>query len=168
VGSIACVLAAAALVVGIIGLKDGGDELGRDGSMPSQSQSPTVEVFVDGKDRELCQAMSPLMSESNNSSNALHALAQNTPERKAAIPKYVSDTYAWARRAQDVLNRHLDPPRFLTQNFQAFIYHNVLFAEGLAPDRDSSAYENEIYEYSIKDLAGLIGRCSDLDIRWWK
>ena len=66
-----------------------------------------------------------------------------------------------------MLNKRSEPPRFLTRNFQRYIDDSLLFAEGLSPDRDSSAYENQIYENIIKDLAGLIGRCTEVDVRWW-
>lgn len=125
-------------------------------------------MFVDDADRELCQAMGPLMNESNATGNAfLKSGEQNTPERKAAIPQYIRDTYDWAGRAQEVVNQHADPPRFLVRNFQRYIDDVLLYAEGLAPDRDSSIYETQTYELSIKDLSGLIGRCSDLDAPWW-
>ena len=61
------------------------------------------------------KAMGPLMYESADRDNALQdRTQQNTPERKAAIPKFVTETYDWADKAQDVLNKHSDPPRFLT------------------------------------------------------
>ncbi len=131
---------------------------------PEQTQ-----VFVDDPDRQLCQAMGALMNEQLDSRKAfIDSGQQNTPERKAAIPKFVSGTYDWAQRAQDVLNQHSDPPRFLTRNYQRFIDDALLYAEQLAPDRDSSIYENQLYEFGTIDLAGLIGRCSEVDVNWWK
>lgn len=159
----AVLLSAAALVVALVN--------GSGDASPAPVQTQTAqppEVFVDDADRALCQAMGPLMSESADRNNALQDLTkQNTPERKAAIPKFVSETYDWADKAQDMLNNHPDPPRFLTRNFQRYIDDSLLFAEGLSPDRDSSVYENQIYENIIKDLAGLIGRCTEVDVRWW-
>jgi hypothetical protein len=161
---VAVLLSAAALVVSLV---KGGDSSSAPTETPTAKSEPP-QVFVDSADRSLCQAMGPLMKESNDSGNAFQKSGQqNTPERKAAIPKYVSDTYDWARRAQAILNDHSEPPRFLTRNFQRFIDDAILFAEALSPDRDSSAYENQIYEYSIKDLAGLVGRCSEVDAPWW-
>ena len=113
--------------------------------------------------------MGPVTNEQLDARKAfLDSGQQNSPERKAAIPKFVADTYDWARRAQDMLNQHLAPPRFLARNYQRFIDDAILYAEGLAPDRDSSIYENQVYEFGTMDLAGLIGRCSEVDVKWWK
>jgi hypothetical protein len=160
----AVLLAAAALVVSLAG---GGGNSSATGE--TQTATPEqIQVFVDGADRELCQAMGSLMNESNAAGNAFQKSGeQNTPERKAATPKYIGDTYDWARRAQDVVNQHADPPRFLSRTFQRYVDDVLLYAEALAPDRDSSAYENQIYELSIQDLAGLIGRCSEVEAPWW-
>jgi hypothetical protein len=161
----AVLLSAAALVVSLA-RGGGGSSSATD---ETQAAAPKqIQVFVDGADRDLCQAMGPLMNESNAAGNAFQKSGeQNTPERKAATPKYIGDTYDWARRAQEVVNQHADPPRFLSRTFQRYVDDVLLYAEGLAPDRDSSAYENQIYELSIQDLAGLIGRCGELEAPWW-
>jgi hypothetical protein len=117
----------------------------------------------------MCEGMGPLMNEQLDARKAFIASGlQNTPERRAAIPKFVADTYDWAHRAQDELNKHSDPPRFLPRNYQRFIDDALLYAEQLAPDRDASVYENQLYEFGTIDLAGLIGRCSEVDVKWWK
>lgn len=168
-GAIACVLASAALVVGVIGLATDDPVSPQASSGPENKSPEPMGVFDDGADRELCSAMGPLMRESIDRANALQTQTQqNTLERKAAIPKYVEETYDWSNRMQALLNDGAGPPRFLTQNLQDFIYHNLLFAEQLSPERDASVYENQIYEYTLKDLAGLIGRCSEVGVRWWK
>lgn len=162
---VAILLAAVALVVALVK----GSTNAPPASTPTQAaNSKPAEVFVDDADRALCLAMGPLMSENNDARKAfLESGQQNTPERKAAIPKFVSDAYEWAHRAQEVLNQHSDPPRFLTRNFQQYIDYDLLFAEGLSPDRDSSVYENQIYELGTMQLSGLIGRCSEVDAPWW-
>jgi len=109
------------------------------------------------------------MRESSDARKAFtNSGAPNTPERKAAIPQFVTDSYDWGRRAQDVLNQHSDPPRFLTRNFQRYIDDTLMYAEGLSPDRDSSIFENQLYDFGVIDLSGLIGRCSEVDVPWWK
>jgi hypothetical protein len=164
--ALAVLLSAAALVVAL--MKGSGDT----SSAPTATQSVKPEktqVFVDSADRDLCQAMGPIMNEQLDAMNTLQdTTQQNSPERKAAIPKFVADTYGWARKAQEMLNKYSDPPRFLARNYQQYIDDTLLFAEQLAPDRDASAYENQIYEQTLKDLAGLIGRCSEVDVHWWK
>jgi hypothetical protein len=163
---VAVLLSAAALVISLV--KGSGDTQSAPPSTETFKFEPT-QVFVDDADRELCQAMGPLMNENIDANNVLQdTTQQNSPERKAAIPKFVKDTYDWADRAQDMLNKHSEPPRFLVRNYQRYIDDSLLFAEQLAPDRDASVYENQIYEEGLKDLAGLIGRCSEVDVKWWK
>jgi hypothetical protein len=162
----AILLSSAALVVSL--LSGSGDA----STPPAETQTAKPEdaqLFVDGADREFCEAMGPLMRESSDSRNALQRAGEpNTPERKAAIPQFVKDSYDWARRAQDVLNQNSEPPRFLTRNFQKYIDDAIMFAEGLSPTRDSSIYESQLYEFGVMDLAGLIGRCSEVDAPpWW-
>lgn len=138
---------------------------------PTATAKPgSSHLFVDGADREFCDAMGPLMRESSDSRNSLQRSgAPNTPERKAAIPQFVTDTYDWGSRAQDLLNQYSDPPRFLTRSFQKYIDDAVTFAEGLSPSRDSSIYESQLYEFGVMDLAGLIGRCSEVNANpWWE
>ena len=162
---LAVLLSAGALVVALV--TGGGDT----SSAPVETQTVApepIQVFVDDADRELCLAMGPLMRENNAARSALQdSTQQNSPERKAAIPKFVNDTYDWAGKMQVVLNEHSEPARYLTRNLQRYIDDSLLFAEGLAPDRDSSSYENQIYEFGLMDLAGLIGRCSEVDAPWW-
>lgn len=164
--ALAVLLSAAALVVSLM--------KGSSDTSSAPTQTPTAkpeapQVFVDDADRDLCQAMGPLMRESSDSRNALtRSGAPNTPERKAAIPQFVTDAYDWSRRAQDVLNQHSDPPRFLARNFQRYIDDAIMYAEALSPDRDASIYENQLYDFGVMDLSGLIGRCADVDVPWWK
>jgi hypothetical protein len=162
---LAVLLAAAALAVSLV-RGTGGDSP----PAPSATARPDgSQLFVDGADREFCDAMGPLMRESSDSRNGLQRSgAPNTLERKAAIPQFVKDAYDWGARAQNLLNKYSDPPRFLTRNFQKYIDDAVMFAEGLSPTRDSSIYESQLYEFGVMDLAGLIGRCSEVDANpWW-
>jgi hypothetical protein len=163
---LAVVFSVAALIVSL--MRGGGDASPGPAEPNSANTEPLV-VFADDADRELCKSMGSTMNEQIDAMNTLQdSTQQNTPERKAAIPAFVNGTYEWARKAQDVLNQHSDPPRFLTTIYQRYIHDTLLFAEQLAPDRDASAYENQLYEQTLKDLAGLIGRCSEVDVRWWK
>lgn len=159
-------LSAAALVVSLV-RGTGSDSPTAPSATVKQEDS---QLFTDGDDREFCDAMGPLMRESSDSRNSLQRSgAPNTPERKGAIPQFVKDSYDWGRRAQELLNEYSDPPRFLTRNFQKYIDDTVLFAEGLSPTRDSSIYESQLYEFGVMDLAGLIGRCSEVDANpWWQ
>jgi hypothetical protein len=164
--AVAVLLSAAALVVSLV--KGIGDSSTAPNHAPTARPEPT-QLFVDDADRDLCKAMGSLMRESSDSRNALtRSGAPNTPERKAAIPQFITDAYDWSHRAQEVLNQHSSPPRFLVRNFQRYIDDSIMYAEALSPDRDASIYENQIYDSGIMDLSGLIGRCADVDVPWWK
>ena len=101
---VAVLLAATALVVALVN----GNGKASPAPGPTQSASPEpAEVLVDDADRDLCEAIGPLMNESLNS--AIHysdSGPPNSPETVAAIPKFVTDTYDWAVRTQQVLNDH--------------------------------------------------------------
>jgi hypothetical protein len=164
--ALAVLLSAFALIVALTKAGSGSSP----GSVGTETAKPEdAQLFVDNADREFCEAMGPLMRESSDSRNALQRSgAPNTPERKAAIPQFVKDSYVWGRKAQEVLNQNAEPPRFLTRNFQKYIDDTTMFAEGLSPDRDSSIYESQLYEFGVMDLSGLIGRCSEVDATpWW-
>lgn len=162
---LALLISIAALVVSL--LRDGGSSVH---TIETQIAVPEpTQLFVDGPDRELCEAMGPLMNEHLAARKAFLASGQqNSPERKAAIPEFVEETYEWARRAQETLDQHNEPPRFLPRNYQRFIDDSIMYAEQLSPDRDSSIFENQLYDFGTIDLAGLIGRCSEVDVLWWK
>jgi hypothetical protein len=164
--AMAGLLSAIALVVALIG----GGRGSSPGPVETQTAKPEdAQLFVDDADREFCEAMGPLMRESSDLRNALQRSgAPNTAERKAAIPQFVKDSYDWGSKAQEVLNQNATPPRFLTRNFQKYIDDATMFAEGLSPDRDSSIYESQLYQFGVMDLSGLIGRCSEVDATpWW-
>src|SRR6185312_383489 len=68
-GSVACVLAAAALVVGVVALVTARHDRTQSGAPPSKPADS--QLFVVGDDREFCDAMGPLMRESSDSRNSL-------------------------------------------------------------------------------------------------
>jgi hypothetical protein len=108
------------------------------------------------------------MRESEDTRNAFQRTgAPGTPERNAAIPSFVSDTHDWANRVQNVLNEHAEPPRYLIRTLQRYIDDALLYAENISPDRPPSKYETQIYDLSIMDYGGPVGRCADLDAGWW-
>lgn len=162
---VALLLAAAALVVALV----------KGGSEPSSSPDPIqgaepepAQVLLDDADRDLCLAIGPLMQESEDLKNGyIDSGPQNSPERKAAIPKFVEATQNWANRMEDVLNDNAEPNRHLTRVLQRYIDDSLIYAHDLAPDRDSSKYENPIYDLGVMDYAGALGRCAALKAGWW-
>ncbi|MGH3675795.1 MAG: hypothetical protein ACRDU5_08685 [Mycobacterium sp.] len=159
------VLAASALVVALM---NGGSE-GSTAPSPTPVSNPEpAQGLVDDADHALCVAIGPLMIESQDTRKSFQAVGpQNSPERKAAIPKFESDTNDWARRIQEVLNDNADPPRYLTRVLQRYIDDMTIYVVTLSPVRDSSTYETPIYDLTIMDFAGIMGRCLDVNAPWW-
>jgi hypothetical protein len=162
--SFSILLAAAALVVSVLRV-----DSDRTTTTSTETEATEPQGFDDDADRELCVAIGPLMKESEDLRNRLvDSGPQNSPERMAAIPKFQSDTYDWQRRAQQVLNDHAEPPRYLERVVQRYIDDSVNHAEILAPNRESSKYEIPLYDLGLMDYSGVLGRCFDLDAPWWK
>jgi hypothetical protein len=87
-------LAVAALVVGLVALT-------RQPTSATPAGAPSNPQVSSADDKALCQAIAPLMKENDDRSNAFLATGQaGSPERDAALPKFVSDTRDWARRTQ--------------------------------------------------------------------
>lgn len=162
---VAILLAAAALVVALV---KGGSEASSSPGPTQDAEPERAQVLLNDADRELCLAIGPLMRETQETRNTFQAVGlQNSPERLAAIPRFVESMNDWAQRIQKVLNDHAEPPRYLTRVLQRYIDDTEIYVVTLAPDRDSSKYETPIYDLTIMDFSGLIGRCGDLDAGWW-
>jgi len=135
---------------------------------PDVSKVEAQQLLNDDADRSLCLAIGPLMKESSATKNAFTAAGvQGSPEQRAAIPKFVSDTHDWAGRAQEVLNEHATPPRYLTRTLQRYIDDMLLFVENISPDRGPDPLDNPTWELSLIDLGGPLGRCGALGVGWW-
>lgn len=163
---VAVLLAATALVVALVN----GNGKASPAPGPTQSASPEpAEVLVDDADRDLCEAIAPLMKESLNSSNTLtDSGPPDSPEYRAAIPKFVTDTKNWAVRTQQVLNDHSAPSRYVTRTLQRYIDDMMYFVEIVAPGRDRGSYEFEkqTWDLGIVDYQALRGRCIDVGSEW--
>lgn len=165
-GSIACVLAAAALVVGVVALVTVQRE--RVVTLPPEpSHVVPAAVLVAGADKPLCEAISPLMREETDRANAFLATGEpNSPERKAAIPEFKTETSSWADRIQTVLNDHADPPRYLTRTLQDYIDGMLLYSENMYPEKEPDAYDNTAYDSAAVAYGGPLGTCYKIGVRW--
>jgi hypothetical protein len=149
------VLAAAALVVGIVGL-----------TRPSTTAAPMPAQGTTVTDRDLCTALAPLMTEDDRVSQTFidrgHA---GTPSRDAAIPKYRTDTEHWAGRAQTVLDAHLDADPFFKRTLQRFIDDRILLVQNMRPG-PAKTYDKETWADSLSALGGPLSVCSGLGVKW--
>ena len=82
-------LGVAALVLSILAVVRGPEPA----PPPAAPKAEPEELFVDDADKALCEAIGPLMKESNDVTNAFIAKGDpNSPERRAAVPQFNSDT----------------------------------------------------------------------------
>jgi hypothetical protein len=164
---LAIALGAAALVVALM---SPGRQSTSGAPMPATTQQPGS---TSDADRALCQAIAPLMAESDRVSNAyIDTGATGTPARDAATPKYVSDTQDWAPRIQKALEEHaavpsgeVAPQPFLIRTLQRFIDDRKLFVANVRPgpstNIDQSAWTDSLVAYG-----GPLAICEDLGVKW--
>jgi hypothetical protein len=130
-------------------------------------QAEQEELFVEDADKALCEVIGPLMREETERANAFLATGEpNSPERKGAIPKFKADTFEWANRLQSLLNKHAEPPRYLTRTLQNYIDGMLLYSENMYPDRPPDAYDNQTYDSAAIAYGGPLGTCYKVGVRW--
>jgi hypothetical protein len=153
------VVAVAALVIALVALT----------SQPAPappSSAPSKPQVSSADDKALCQAIAPLMKENDDRANAfLGTGAPGSPERDAALPKFVSDTEDWARRTQAVLDAHANPPRFVTRALQRYIDDMQLFVASVRPG-PGTQYDEAAWTDSIEAYGGPLATCQALGIGW--
>jgi hypothetical protein len=161
--ALAVLLSAAALVVS---LRNG---TGDTSSTPRTQTAKTEpqQLFNDDADKPLCEAVGPLMKESNDVTNAFIATgAPGSPERSAAIPKFKADTLDLANRIEKVINEHADPPRYLTRTLQSYVDGMLLYSENMYPDRGADPFDKATYDSSVVAYGGPLATCYKLGVRW--
>jgi hypothetical protein len=162
-GAIALVLAGAALVVSLVRKPEAQSPAQQTPTPAATELAPLQQIFVGDADRALCEAIAPLMTESNNQAKTFSALASGSPEQIAALPTYRKFTEDWAGRIQSILNTHSDPPRFMTRTLQRFIDDTLLYAELPAVDDETAA---NTWRLSLSDYAGPRATCYNLGVNW--
>jgi hypothetical protein len=163
----AIVLATAALVIGIVDL-----------TLPSQTAAsvapsaapaaatPTTGQDTTAADRGLCTAIAPLMSESDRIGKTYVGLGPaGTPQRDAALPKFISDTQDWITRIQPILDQHRDASPFFQRSLQRFIDDQNLIVSDIAPGPLTS-YAEALWSDSLGAYSGPLHICDQLGIKW--
>jgi hypothetical protein len=163
-------VAVAALVVGILALttSSGSGSSAAGSSSVSASPSPTSTPAADttSANRALCQAIAPLMSESDSASKAyINTGAIGSPERTAATPKFVSDTKDWASRIQPVIDAHPDVDPYFARTLQRFVDDMRLFVTDLDAG-PFQPYDETVRNDSLAAYSGPLRTCYDLGVRW--
>lgn len=158
--ALAIALAAAALVVSLVSAHRNTPGTATQPEATNQSASTTE------SDKALCQAIAPLVKESNAEAKAYTSTANGTPERDAATPGFVNQTNDWVKRAQPVLDQYSIPPRFLTRSLQRYIDDMRLFANSLRPGPSTDA-DRAAWNDSLVALGGPYEVCGDLGVPLW-
>lgn len=167
-GVVLALIAVAALVLAIVGLT-------RNPAPPTPAPSASAaSTNTQDADRALCQAIAPLMAESDRVSNAyIDTGPTGTPARDASTPKYVADTQDWASRLQKVLDEHSapqaagagSPQPFLIRSLQRFVDDRRFFVAnvrtGPSTNIDQAAWTDSLVAYG-----GPLSICQDLGVKW--
>jgi hypothetical protein len=164
----AILLATAALVVGIIALS----RPTPNSSPPSPDRTPAVATpttkptDTSTADRKLCEAVGPLLHESNETGKAFVNLGNpGTPPRDAGIPDYKTSVLDWARRIQPVLDSQPDADPFLRRTLQRMVDDIRVYATSIRPgpetDADAAAWNDATVAYG-----GPYDVCHQLGVQW--
>lgn len=156
--ALAVVASVAALIVAVVALAT-------QPTSASPPKAPNAQPAT-AADKALCQAVGPLMKENDDRSNAFLATGQpGSPERDAALPKFVSDTQDWARRTQQALDAHAIPPRLMTRSLQRYIDDMQLFVASVRPG-PGTQYDEAAWTDSIVAYGGPLTICQQLGVTW--
>jgi hypothetical protein len=158
-------LSAAALVVALT--RGGQSAPATPTAQPSPSSTAAPSGDTTAADKALCEAIAPLIKESSTRKNAFTDLGPDgTPERDAGLPDFRDKTQDWARRAQQVLDQHAAPPRFLTRTLQRYIDDMRMLASNLRPgpitNSNAAGWSDSVFA-----LAGPFEVCSKLGLPLW-
>ena len=160
---LAVLLGVAALVVAIVSAAHGNEP----SQPPPVPHAEAQQLFVDDADKPLCEAVGPLMKDSNDVTNAFIAKGDpGSPERRAAIPQFKADSLDLADRIQKVINEHADPPRYLTRTLQSYVDGMLLYSENMYPDRGADPFDKATYDASVVAYGGPLATCYKLGVRW--
>lgn len=159
--TLAILLAAAALAVGIVLLLRPAPTLRAAAPTPTRTSGYTTDA-----DRALCTAIAPLMAENDRFSNAYVGLgAPGTPARDAATPKFITDTQDWIRRMQPVVDANPSVDPYLLRSLQRLIDDRHLLVVDLTPG-PLMAYASTLWQDSIGAYSGPLHLCNALGVKW--
>jgi hypothetical protein len=160
------VLSAAALIVALVR----GGASPTPGTPSAQSATPstsTAGTDTTAADKALCDAIAPLIKESTEQKNAFVALGHTgTPERDAGIPDFRSKTQEWVGQAQQVLDEHSIPPRYVTRTLQRYIDDMRLYVASIRPGPATDA-DTATWTDSLATLGGPFEVCNALGVSLW-
>ena len=165
-GGLAAAGIAASLAAAVAALVVGGIALTRHPAPSTVGAASTSATDTSAADKELCTAVAPVLADSDKVTNAYVNLGKpGSPERDAALPKFVDDTKDWVKRGQDALDSNPNASGFLRRSLQRYIDDFHLMAVGLRPG-PAKAYNENLYSDSLAAYDGPIALCGDLGVKW--
>jgi hypothetical protein len=166
----AILLAIAALIVGIVGLNRPATTTPTT-SGPSSVASPSTSAAsktsdTTAADRKLCEAVGPLLHESDETGKAFVNLGHTgTPERDAGIANYEASVLDWVNRIQPVIDSHPSADPYLRRMLQRMVDDIHSYATsvrpGAAADSDTAAWNDASVAYG-----GPFDVCHRLGVQW--
>jgi hypothetical protein len=160
-------LAIAALIVGIIGLNRPTASTSTSQSSSVASPSPSAAASdTTAADRKLCEAVGPLLRESNDTGKAFVNLGNpGTPARDAGIQAYEASVLDWVKRIQPVLDGNPSADPYLRRSLQRMIDDIRVYAINIRPGPetppDAAAWNDATIGYS-----GPYEVCHQLGVQW--
>jgi hypothetical protein len=162
----AILLATAALVVGIIGISRPTTTTLANPTPPAASPTRSGVTDTTAADRELCEAVAPLIRESADDGRSFVSLGPTgTPARDAGIPQYQASVSDWVNRTQPILDQHPDADAFFKRTLQRFIDDTRIYATSIRPgpetDADTAAWNDKLVA-----IGGPFDICHRLGVQW--
>jgi hypothetical protein len=164
-GIVAILVAVVALVVALV---RGGESSAPASptAQPSTSSTAAASADTSAADKALCNAIAPLMTQSNKEANDWASSGeQGTPGSDAGLPKFVADTKDWARRAQAVVDEHPDVDPFFRRALLRYIDDLSLYVINVRPG-PKQIYDSAAWADSLVAYGGSKSVCRDLGISW--
>jgi hypothetical protein len=153
------IVAIAALVVGLLALT-------RHAASPTPAVQKASVADTTDADKTLCTTIAPLLKRSETDRNAfVHTGPAGSPERDAALPKFVDDTKQWAQETQQALNSDPGPPRHITRTLQRYIDDMLHYVEGIRPGRGNK-YDEQAWVDASESENGPIMVCYGVGVKW--
>lgn len=158
-------VALAGLVVSIIGLMQPPTVAAPViGTSAPPSQTPAADPTA--ANHALCNAIAPLMTESDGISKAYSNLGPaGSPTYRAGISTFVSDTKNWVGHIQPVIDGHNGADPFLRRSLQRFVddrRHLVADLEEGPPQ----PYDQTDWNDSLSAYNGPLTVCWNLGVKW--
>ena len=162
----AIVLAAAALVVGIIALVRPAPSAPPPAAAPASSSAHPAGTTE--ANRAFCTDIAPLMTESNKTAQAFSHVGKDSPDWKAAAEKYIPATKEWVGRMQPVIDSHGDADPYLLRSMQRFVDDQRDLVADLEAGSGAAwlPYDQTNWNDGLSALSGPAGVCWDLGVKW--